>query len=539
MSAWLSRHKLLFAMFVVGLLIVLIALPSVSQALLSQASLSTPAPVVSSGANAIVQENAHQGSDGWQVHKPATTQIQAYASAPSVSPGQVLTFYVSTQAEGALYEMDIYRLGWYSGLGGRLLLQRTDQVGQAQGYYDPVAHILVDCASCVVTNNTGLVEANWQPSYELTVPSDWTTGVYLAKFIDGSPDAKGFETNVAFDVRGSTHSLYVAVTPDATNNAYNSWGGYSLYIAYGKAGQFGRAMNVSFDRPDVYGIAGTSQVLLWEVNAIRWFERQGYDISYISDIDVQTAPTQLLQHQAYISLGHDEYWTKEMRGAVEQARNQGVSLAFLGGNDVYWQIRLGPDSAGNPNRTVICYKVSTAGHDLALDPFYGKDNSRVTALWRDPVLARPENALLGIMSSGLTHQPLGFPWQVNPQAHSPLLDNTGLQPGQAYGCDIVGNEWERIFDNGFTPAGLQVLGQSPTIDDTTTPTRDMSQTTFYIAPSGAMVFAAGAIRWSLALDSYRFVSDPLCTHQETEIPGLQKLMAHVMAALIIHHASER
>ena len=126
------------------------------------------------------------------------------------------------------------------------------------------------------------------------------------------------------------------------------------------------------------------------------------------------------------------------------------------------------------------------------------------------MLNRPENALIGIMYSGLadTQQQLGFPWQVNPLAKSPLLDGTGLQPGQQYGCDLVGYEWDRIFNNGATPAGLQVLGVSHTASDFNT--ADISDTTYYIARSGAMVFATGSIYWTTVLDSYRSSTDKRC-----------------------------
>src|SRR5207248_1410367 len=116
--------------------------------------------------------------------KAATTQIQAYASATSVQEGQKLSFYVSTQVQGMRYSIDIYRLGWYAGNGGRLIASLTDLVGRAQGYYDPVNHQLVGCNTCHVDRKLGLVEANWHASYTLTVPSNWTTGVYLAKFTD-------------------------------------------------------------------------------------------------------------------------------------------------------------------------------------------------------------------------------------------------------------------------------------------------------------------------------------------------------------------
>ena len=491
-------------------------------------------PVTSN--NLIVAENARPGTNYWQIPggKEATIEIQAYASATSVSSGQKLIFYVSTQYEGTAYSIDIYRLGWYAGYGGRLMTSVLYQTGHARGYYDLANHRLVNCNSCHVDPKAGLVEANWQPSYTLFVPSDWTTGIYLAKFID----AYGKQTYVPFDVRGNSHSLYVAVTPDTTYAAYNDWGGYSLYevgaiTPQDEAIHLPRAAKVSFDRPYIKD-NGSSQVLVFEADAIHWMERQGYDLSYISDVDLHEDPGQLLHHRAYLSLGHDEYWTKEMRDGVEHARDSGVGLAFLGADASYWQMRFEPDTAGTPDRTIVCYKVQTANKNLALDPLYGHDNTRLTSLWRDPILARPENALIGIMYSGLTHQQLGFPWTVSPVAKSSFLDGTGLRPGQQYGCDLVGYEWDRVFSNGASPARLQVLAMSQTQTDDKRP--DISNTTYYIAPSGAMVFATGSIYWALALDNYRFHADKLCTGQSTVVPGMQKLMANVMNALVIHHS---
>jgi hypothetical protein len=492
--------------------------------------------VDSPSGNPIVIENTHVGTESWKIPKgkESTTQIQAYASATSVLPGQKLTFYVSTQVEGTNYSIDIYRLGWYGGSGGRLMASVPYQAGHAQGFYDSVNHILVNCNSCYVDQKTGLVEANWQPSYVLTIPSDWTSGIYLAKFTDDF----GKQIYTPFDVRGNSHSLYVAVTPDTTYAAYNIWGGYSLYQAGNNASldegtDSNKGVKVSFDRP--YTVDnGSSQVLVFEAAAIHWMERQGYDLTYISDVDLHENPAQLLDHRAYLSLGHDEYWTKEMRDGVELARNDGIGLAFLGADAVYWQMRFEPDSAGTPDRTIVCYKVQTANHDLALDPLYGKDNTRLTTQWRDPALARPENALVGIMFSDLTHLQQGFPWAVSPQANSSLLDGTGLLPGQQYGCGLVGYEWDRIFTNGATPNRLQVLGTSHTANNSKK--ADTSNTTYYIAPSGAMVFASGSIYWALALDNYRFQKDPLCTGQSAAVPGIQKLMARVLDALVNHQS---
>ncbi len=488
--------------------------------------------------NPIVAENARLGTNNWQIPsgKEAIIAIQAYANATSVSPGQKLIFYVSTKTEGIAYSVEIYRLGWYGGFGGRRMASQGFLTGHVQGYYDPVKRRMVGCNSCHVDTKAGLVEANWQSSYTLTVPSDWTTGVYLAKFID----ANGMQTYAPFDVRGNFTSSYIAVTSDTTYEAYNRWGGYSLYetdkgipIGISEKITLPRATKVSFDRPYLEG-HGSGEVLLYEADAIHWLERQGYDLSYISSVDLHEDPGQLLQHRAYLSLGHDEYWTKEMRDGLERARNKGIGLAFLAADAGGWQIRSEPDRAGTPDRTIVCYKVATANNDLASDPFYGKDNARVTAQWRDPVLARPENALIGIMYSGLISKQQGFPWEVKFPAKSPFLDRTGLQAGQQYGCDLVGYEWDRIFSNGATPAGLQVLAISQTLTDDNRP--DVSDTTYYIAPSGAMVFATGSIFWSHSLDDYRYTTDTLCLNQYNVMPGIQRLMANIMDALVIHHS---
>src|SRR5712692_1031385 len=345
------KSDIAFGVFVIVAVVALLVglfLPSHAANRPDQPILPTPTSTITS--NAIVRENALPGTGAWKIPSgsEATIQIQAYASATSASPGQTLIFYVSTQLEGTPYSIAVYRLGWYGSLGGRLEAWQANLVGHAQGYWDQSRHLLVGCHSCRIDTQTGLVEAKWQPSYKLTVPSDWVSGIYLAKFVD----ANNFQTYVPFDVRGSTNADYVVVTSDTTYAAYNNWGGYSLYPfntassdAENSGGSLSRASKVSFDRPYTEG-DGSGHVLAFEADAIHWLEREGYDVSYISSADLHENPRQLLYHQAYISLGHDEYWTKEMRDGVEYARDHGVGLAFLGANASYWQMRFEPDSAG-------------------------------------------------------------------------------------------------------------------------------------------------------------------------------------------------
>src|SRR5262249_24158563 len=151
-------------------------------------------------------------------------------------------------------------------------------------------------------------------SYQLTIPPNWVSGVYLVKFTD----AQGMQTEATFDVTGNNASAYVLVTTDTTAAAYNDWGGYSLDR---RLRGRGHGSKVSLDRPTA--VWGDEQVLVYEINGIRWLERQGYDVSYLSSVDLHETPELLLTHRAYLVFGHDEYWSQRMRDGVERARDAG------------------------------------------------------------------------------------------------------------------------------------------------------------------------------------------------------------------------
>ncbi len=138
-----------------GVVVVLVATLFIARYLqlpgVSKANPNKPVTVVTTS-QTIIRENALPGTTSWSIPNGlgATTEIQAYASTTSVLPGHTITFYVSTQNDGTAYSIDIYRLGWYGGAGGRLMTSRIRQIGQAQGYYDSQTHRLVNCRSCSV-----------------------------------------------------------------------------------------------------------------------------------------------------------------------------------------------------------------------------------------------------------------------------------------------------------------------------------------------------------------------------------------------------
>ena len=123
-------------------------------------------------------------------------------------------------------------------------------------------------------------------------------------------------------------------------------------VSYNSTGN-NRAYKVSIDRP--YQDDGSGDFYGWEVYFIEWAEQQGFDMSYSTDVDTAANPPRLLSVKAFLSVGHDEYWTKVMYDAAQNARDAGVSLGFFGANAIYWQARYEASPAGVPNRVLVSY----------------------------------------------------------------------------------------------------------------------------------------------------------------------------------------
>jgi len=436
----------------------------------------------------IVLENQQPGSGNWQIlssHQPtddAVKQIKGYASATSVNKGDSITFYV-TVTPAQSYTMDVYRMGWYQGLLGRLM-----QSIPLQGVAQP---------ACPVDSDTGLIECDWTASYTLTVPTSWTSGVFLVMLTN----ALGYQNYIPFVVRDDARRADLlfqqAVTTSQASNNYPDDGatGKSLYPSnsYGANTVTGtpRAAKVSWNRP--YSGRGAGQVLDWEVYAVRWLERSGYDVKYSTDLDTHQNSARLLESKAFLSVGHDGYWSKAMYDGVQQARDAGVHLGFFGAGAVYWQVRFEPSPlSGIVDRVMVGYK------DRSIDPVQGPTT---TIPWRDPFLNRPEQQLMGVQLSGeIPYDPLNQPPYVVANSSSWVYAGTGLADGDSI-PRIVGVQMDSSMSSFPLPTSVagtyQVLSQSPfTNFGGATMTANSS---IYQAPSGAWVFGAGTTSWAWGL----------------------------------------
>jgi hypothetical protein len=455
---------------------------------------SLPVARAASGLNAIQIENTYPGDPTWNNFTANLDQhaLSGYGSQISVDRGQSIDFYVTTTAPS--FTIDIYRTGWYSGVGARHILS----MGSFPGVQQP---------NCPISPTTGMVSCtNWSKTATLNVPSTWTSGVYLAK-LTASNGNKSFILFVVRDDDG--HEALVFQTSVTTYQAYNLYGGISLYsnTTDGSVYNQPHATKVSFDRPFLPGDGnGAGQYFSYEYPFVRWAEEQGFDITYTSDVDTGTGVNPLTNHKAFISVGHDEYWSKSMRDNVQAAINAGVNVAFFSANTCYWQIRFEPNAAGVANRVEVGYKdFATQTSFPGPDPMYGVNNSIVTSNWRDPVVGQPENALLGVMYENSDQNPTST--YVVQNASNWVYANTGFVNGSTV-PGIVGYEYDKVWNNGATPPGLTSLSNSPVVAICDEPGEcgnggnSFSNSTIYTAPSGAMIFASGTIEWSWGLDNY-------------------------------------
>jgi hypothetical protein len=401
----------------------------------------------------VVCENELPGSPAseWDVAGSGDSGIQGFATDLSVDNGSTVRFKVDTTASD--YRLDIYRLGYYGGLGARKVAS-----------VEPSATLPQLQPACLTQASTGLVDCgNWAESASWAVPADAVSGIYIAKLVI---EPSGGASHIPFVVRDDDRSSDLLFqTSDTTWQAYNSYGGASLYGGNGP-GPAGRAHKVSYNRPfNTRGGSTEDYLFNSEYPMLRWLERNGYDVTYSTDIDTDRFGAELLQHKAFLSVGHDEYWTERMFENVTKARDAGVSLAFLSGNSISGVVELLPSNDGRPNR--VMRRAGTG--------FKG------------------EQELMGATSYGV-----GFAdWTSDLPEHW-AFEGTDMKKGDRV-AQLVG--WEYHGAPLATHPGLVVLSEGPVYAANGEKRTGTYATTLYTARRGNLVFNAGTCWWNVVLSS--------------------------------------
>ena len=474
--------------------------------------------------NAIESENCLAGTpkSAWYVSGSGDSTIQGFATDISFNAGQTVNFKINTSATS--YVLKIYRLGFYQGKGARLIttIAPSAQLPQSQ-------------PACLRNSTTKLLDCgNWAISASWTIPTSAVSGIYFANLIRSN----GGTSQIFFIVRNDAgQSDILFQTADETWQAYNPYGGHSLYGDKG-FNLNDRAYKVSYNRPfNTSNLESASWVFNAEYPMVRWLEANSYDVAYFTSVDAARNGNLILNHKIYLSVGHDEYWSGQKRANVEAARAAGVSLAFLSGNEGFWKTRWenSIDGGKTPYRTLVCYKEtlgpnSTPTATAGVDPF---DPPTWTGTWRDPTKSppgdggRPENGLDGTIfrvngpGSDNTSLSIKVPaadgkmrfWRNTAVGNQSAGQTWTLPPG------TLGYEWDDDEDNGFRPSGLfhlSTAGYKMTTDYLLdygglygggTVTHHLTLYRYYNnvgqqnqSPLG-LVFGAGTVQWSWGLDA--------------------------------------
>lgn len=395
---------------------------------------------VATGAAASAVANATPGAKvfDWRLTGQGNG-IAGFADHVSANRGEAVTLRVRSATD---YAIEVYRLGWYENGA----TAATFVIGLTKVPNLPQPAPQIDAA-------TGLISAaTWMPGPTLDT-RDWAEGLYLCKLLAED----GTQSYVPLVVRDDSRACEVLFVHAAnTDQAYNGWGGRSLYElnSSGPPTVTGtvRAAKVSFDRP--YDDNGAGRGLLtWELNMVRWLEREGFDVGYAAESDVHANPARFDgRARAVMMAGHSEYWSRAMRDGLEGARDRGRGVGMFTGDTGAWAVRMEGSPLGE-NRVLVCYK------DAARDPVAATDPASATTLWSDPLLNRSTHRFLGIGTNGPVRR--SGDWTVvGATAEPELFASTGLANGDRVTA-LVGYEYDGLWTPGAGSAplaGVQVLG---------------------------------------------------------------------------------
>jgi hypothetical protein len=383
--------------------------------------------------------------------------------------------------------MGVYRMGWYGGRGGRLVLRSS----ALPAYRQP---------ACARRSETGLTECDWRASLTFTIPTALVSGVYVVKLRAST----GAESDCMFVVRPARPTRLLVEIPTATYEAYNAWGGNSLYPGSGPTvGATGtsQGVEVSYDRPyDTQ--TGAGQFFVREVAMVRFLERYGYPVGYTTSESLDGDPAQAKGARALLDVGHSEYWSTAQERAFRAARDRGTSLLFFSSDTLAWRVRYARASArssdaGAPDHRIVAYKEYAAE-----DPDRGEPSGLFPAGGAGLVGSAYDGCITPRVAVAGPPVYRYYDWAPSARlSPSWLFAGTGMTAASRIG-GVVGYELDERTPS--TPAGTLLVGSgavSSCMSETEpSPVHGtLAETTLYTARSGALVFATGTLGWEYAL----------------------------------------
>jgi hypothetical protein len=429
----------------------------------------------------VATENALAGSTNWRItNAPASGFIEGFADNTYARAGQSVGLYVSTSA--ASFHVEAYRIGYYGGLGGRLVWASPNFGGQQQ-------------PACPVDPSTNTVACdNWAQSLPVHITQAFPQGDYLLKLI-GADNEQSYVPLTVWDP--DSQATYVVKNDVFTWQSWNPYGGFDFYAGVGNCPAklyppCARARVVSYDRPYGYG-QGAADFLTLEAPLVRFAEQHDLDVTYVNDLTVQQNPGLLAKHHALLSPGHDESWSLGERDAVTKAAGAGLNVAFFGAAAILAHVRTQASPLG-ADRELVDYR------DAGADPVPGDATGNT---WASPPTSRPGAALIGDAFNGTLNQGVRAPLAVaDPTAW--IFAGSGLTGGSTV-ASVIGSDVDSLESGPAVPGDVQVLAHSALVAGQGQPASRAgpvfySDMTYYSDPAGgAGVWDSGTSNWIPAL----------------------------------------
>jgi len=408
---------------------------------------------------------------------PPPRRIELYTGAPSVLPGEPVVLHVSTPAK--TYGLRAYREAT-DAAGGHAEVIAARAVGRP-GVDQPPPTV----------DEAHTARAGWRDTDSISTVG-WAPGVYTIAALDSNRTRGQAIVVVRTPVIDRNAPLYVV--PVMTYQAYNMWGGASMYVSHRGI----RTWRVSFDRPYQTGVGAWRSMR--ENKLVGWLAASFPRLQFTTDYDLTITPP-AVPPPLVIFGTHTEYVTRELRAwldeeVIERGR---MSLVNFGANMSYWQVRLDPAAPGQTTpREVTCYR-NDGLPGYPLDPVAG---ALSTSLFRSAAVDRPEGRLLGaqfvaVLGNGKTR----YPATVSTATPPGLLAGTGWSAGTVVEGLLTG-EGDGSYPDREAPIS-EVLSGFALDHERGTPVLVSSVVKAY--PSGGRVFNASTFGWADALPP-QFVS---------------------------------
>jgi hypothetical protein len=429
----------------------------------------------------------------------SSRRIWGYVNHHSVRPGEPFALSLSVGPG-------------HSRLKGYIEISRIGHYGNGQDRRKVWQSEIIKVMSHGLNNTAAALGPNWPVAIEDVPTEGWQSGYHSIDFVlaDGTR-----ERNIAFIVVTNPARSGDVLVKLSTNTyqAYNHWGGHSFY----RSDHLGeRGYMISFDRPT------PADFFRWEYYFVIWIEElkkeEGFTVDYITDFDLHRDKDLLAGYTLFVSVGHDEYWTKEEFDHVyARIHERGQNTLFLGANTAYWQVRYADVNRlaehDNGGRQLICFK---SLDDPIRETIEGDSDLYVTAKFRDGA-RRPETMLMGVGYESWFPGNKGemVSYHVQADGHR-LFEGTGYKKGDPIG-NVIGYEWDnrdpgrdgnRLWDAEKSQIAelpldsIQVLFSGKVIDHAGA--EGKAEAVYFVSEAGAKVFSSGSIRWPWGLTKEGF-----------------------------------